>query len=48
MSFEKRLERAIRAGDGDKIEKIFEDIYYEYGKLVAYIISKYVSNKQDI
>ncbi len=48
MSFEKRLSRAIRNCDIDKIEAIFEEIYREYGKLVAYIISKYVERKEDI
>ncbi len=48
MSFEKRLYRAIRNCDIDKIEAIFEEIYNEYGKLVAYIISKYVGRREDI
>ncbi len=48
MSFEKRLSRAIRNCDIDKIEAIFGEIYREYGKLVAYIISKYVERKEDI
>ncbi len=48
MSFEKRLQRAIRNCDIDKIESIFEEIYREYGKLVAYIISKYVERREDI
>ncbi len=48
MSFEKRLERAISNGDADKIEAIFEEIYLEYGKLIAYVISRYVAGKEDI
>ncbi len=48
MSFERRLQKAIKNYDTEKIESIFEEIYREYGKLVAYIISKYVAEKEDI
>ncbi len=48
MSFERRLYRAIKNCDTKKIESLFEEIYREYGKLVAYIISKYVGKKEDI
>lgn len=48
MSYEKKLISAIRKQDMFAIEKIFEKIYYEYGKLVGFVISKYVSNTADI
>ena len=48
MSLEKRLEKAIASKNVQKIEIVFEEIYYEYGKLVGFIISKYVYNKSDI
>lgn len=48
MSLEKKLEKAIKQNNPNKIEQVFEEIYYEYGKLVGFIISKYISNKEDI
>jgi RNA polymerase sigma factor (sigma-70 family) len=48
VSLEKRLEKAIASKNVQKIEIVFEEIYYEYGKLVGFIISKYVYNKSDI
>ena len=48
VSLEKKLRAAIKSNNINKIEIIFEDIYYEYGKLVGFIISKYVSKKEDI
>ena len=45
MSFEKKLSKAIKHNNPYKIEQIFEEIYYEYGKLVGFIISKYVNNQ---
>ena len=48
MSLEKKLSKAIKHNNPYKIEQIFEEIYYEYGKLVGFIISKYVIKKEDI
>ena len=48
MSFEKKLKRAIRKNDLLEIEKVFEQIYYKYGKLIGFVISKYVSNNSDV
>ncbi len=48
MSLERKLKSAIKANDASKIKSVFEEIYYEYGKLVGFIISKYVSNRADI
>ncbi len=48
MSLEKKLARALQTNNHSKIEKVFEEIYYEYGKLVGFVISKYVHNKADV
>jgi len=48
VSLENKLSKAIKQKNPDKIEQVFEEIYYEYGKLVGFIISKYVSKKEDI
>lgn len=48
MLYEKSLARAIKKKNSIEIEKLFEQIYYKYGKLVGFVISKYVSNKNDI
>ena len=48
MSLEKKLSKAINQKNPEKIEQVFEEIYYEYGKLVGFIISKYISKKEDI
>mgnify|MGYP003312171066 CR=1 FL=1 len=48
MSFEKKLKQAIRKNDLLEIEKVFEKIYYKYGKLIGFVISKYVSNSSDV
>ena len=48
MSLENKLLKAINSNNPNKIESVFEEIYYEYGKLVGFIISKYISKKEDI
>lgn len=48
MNLENKLRRAILSHNISKVETIFEEIYYEYGKLVAFIISKYVYRKEDV
>lgn len=48
MSLENKLQKAINSKKPEKIEIVFEEIYYEYGKLVGFIISKYISKKEDI
>ena len=30
------------------INQVFEEIYYEYGHLIGFVISQYVKNKQDV
>ena len=46
MSLENKLQKAINSKKPEKIEIVFEEIYYEYGKLVGFIISKYISKKR--
>ena len=48
MSLENKLQKAINSKKPEKIEIVFEEIYYEYGKLVGFIISKYILKKEDI
>ena len=48
MNYEKEIIKAIKKNDLVKIEEVFEKIYFEYGKLVGFIISKYVTKKEDI
>lgn len=48
MTIEHKLLHAIRNNDKKQIELIFEEVYYKYGKLVGYIISKYVPKREDI
>lgn len=48
MELERKLANAISSGNADKVEKVFEQIYYTYCKLVAYVISKYVARREDI
>lgn len=48
MSIEKRLLKVKGSSDASKINAIFEDIFNEYSKLVAFVIFKYVSTKEDV
>lgn len=48
MSLEKKLLRAIKSNNRYTIDNVFELIYYEHCKLVGYVISKYVSKKEDV
>lgn len=48
MPLENKLLHAIKSNNKDTIDNVFEIIYYEYGKLVAYIISKYVERIEDV
>ena len=44
---DKRLYRRIQSGSEDQIHKIFNEIYIKYGKLVFFVISKYVPRYHD-
>lgn len=48
MNYEKELAKAIKRKDTNRIEELFEMIYFDFGTLVGFIISKYVSRKEDI
>ena len=48
MSLEKRLSKAKHTGNREKINRVFEEMFNEYSKLVAFIIFKYVSRKEDV
>ena len=45
---DKRLYHKIQSSDEEQIHKIFNEIYIKYGKLVFFVISKYVQQYQDI
>ena len=45
---EKRLARAKKNKDEKQINAIFEEIFNDYSKLVAFIISKYVDIREDV
>ncbi len=44
----KRLYHKIQSGNEEQIHKVFNEIYVTYGKLVFFVISKYVYQLQDI
>lgn len=45
---ERRLYHRIQSGNEEQIHKLFNEIYSTYGKLVFFVISKYVYQYQDI
>lgn len=47
-SEESILKEALSSQDLTKINKVYEEIYYSYVKLVAFCIGKYTSNVEDI
>ena len=48
MSDEKRLKIALRSGNLDIINSLFEELYNRYKGLVCFVIAKYVKIKEDI
>lgn len=48
MTFEKRLVNAKKLHNKEKLDVLFEDIFNEYSHLVAFIIYKYVKEKEDV
>ncbi len=44
MRFEQKLKRALDSADSAKIHKVFEEVYAAYGKLVYFLVSRYVDN----
>ena len=47
-SEESILKEALSSQDLTRINKVYEEIYYSYVKLVAFCIGKYTSNVEDI
>lgn len=48
MSLEKSLLSALRSKEKNKIEKVFNEIYKKYIKLVYFIVAQYVDDQLDI
>lgn len=48
MKLETKLKIVSKSNNKEKIETIFNEIYYEYSKLVYFIISGYIKNPLDI
>lgn len=48
MNLESKLRLSIKHKDETLLDIVFEEIYYEYSNLSAFIISKYVQNKLDV
>jgi len=47
LRVEENLKYALRTKDKRIINQVFEEIYYEYGHLIGFVISQYVKNKSD-
>lgn len=48
LRVEENLKYALRTKDKRIINQVFEEIYYEYGHLIGFVISQYVKNKSDV
>ena len=48
MSLEKSLISVLKSKEKNKIEKVFNEIYKKYIKLVYFIVAQYVDNQLDI
>lgn len=48
MSLEIKLKLAINSSKRERIEKIFNEIYHQYYKLIYYIVAQYIKNDADI
>lgn len=48
LRLEDELKYALRSKNKKIINQVFEEIYYEYGHLVGFVISQYVNSKLDI
>ncbi|MGM9858915.1 MAG: RNA polymerase sigma factor [Bacilli bacterium] len=42
------LDLALKSGNKERIEKVFESIYYNYSKLVSFCIGKYIADEETI
>lgn len=48
LEIEEKLRIALKYKNKNTLNNVFEEIYYEYGNLVGFVISKYVQDKGDI
>lgn len=48
MSEEKKLEKTLNTGNLELINEFFEELYKKYKGLVCYIVSKYISSREDV
>ncbi len=48
INFEKRIKDVQESGNETLLYSLFEEIYNEYYKLVIFVISTYIRNKEDI
>jgi RNA polymerase sigma factor (sigma-70 family) len=45
---DKRFFAAVKSGDETRINKAFEQVYYEYVRLVAFIVGGYISDRETV
>lgn len=48
MSEEKKLVKTLNTGNLELINEFFEELYNKYKGLVCYIVSKYISSREDV
>ena len=48
MNMESKLISVLKTGDRNRIEKIFEEIYEKYYKLLYFCVGSYITQKEDI
>ena len=48
MNIESKLISVLKTGDRNKIEKIFEEIYEKYYKLLYFCVGSYITQREDI
>ena len=48
MNMESKLISVLKTGDRNKIEKIFEEIYEKYYKLLYFCVGSYITQREDI
>ena len=48
MNIESKLISVLKTGDRNRIEKIFEEIYEKYYKLLYFCVGSYITQKEDI
>ena len=48
MNIESKLISVLKTGDRNRIEKIFEEIYEKYYKLLYFCVGSYITQREDI